>query len=230
MKYQWFLVALIVLGASRDADAKGANGTTTLDARVTAEVERTLPSGLAIASISVPDALRRHVSRHDIVALHWRRPPTKGRSVVQVLVHKRSGRIKKGWARVELVALGNVLVAAVLLEAGSVIKAGDLRVEERPQSDGSELQFAPSYLFGSRVVVARRIGETLHAHDVSMPMPIARGTDVRVIVRRGGVIVSTRGVLESKSRVGSTTRVRVAGRVLAGRLTRADLVELGASR
>ncbi len=222
------MVALIVLGTAPNVDAKGAKGMS-LDARVTAEVERTLPSGLAIASVSVPDALSRRASHRDVVALRWRRPPAKGRVVVQVLVHKRNGRIKKGWARVELVALGNVLVAAVELEAGAIIEAGDLRVEERPQSDG-ELQVAPSYLFGSRVVVARRMGDTVRTDDVSMPMPVARGTDVRVIVRRGGAIVATRGILESKSRVGTSARVRVAGRVLSGRLTRSDLVELGEIR
>ncbi len=201
-----------------------------LDAQVMAEVKRTLPTGLAVASISVPDTLRRRGSSKDIVALQWRQTPRKGRSIVQVLVHKRSGRIKKGWARIELVELGKVVVAAVDLEAGSIIEAGHLRVEERPRTEATLLQVEPSYLLGSRVVSAMNAGEALLDSDVSMPMPIARGTEVRVIVRRGGAVVATSGVLETKTMVGSPTRVRVAGKLLSGKLTRSDLVELGGLR
>ncbi len=201
-----------------------------VDKLVEAEVQRTLPKGLAIASLSVPATLARHGGKHDVVALRWRQPPRKGRSIVQVLVHKRSGRIKKGWARIELVELGTVVVAAVDLEAGELIEAGDLRVEERPQTEPAALQVEPTYLLGSRVVLARHAGEALRESDVSMPMPIARGTEVRVQVRRGGVVVATSGVLETKTMVGRPARVRVAGKLLAGKLTRSDLVELGGLR
>jgi flagella basal body P-ring formation protein FlgA len=142
-------------------------------------------------------------------------------------VHKRSGRIKKGWARIELVEFGKVVVAAVDLEAGEIIEAGHLRVEERPRTEANVVQVEPTYLLGSRVVLARQAGEALRDSDVSMPMPIARGTEVRVIVRRGGVVVATSGVLETKSMVGSPARVRVSGKLLSGKLMSSDLVELG---
>lgn len=201
-----------------------------MDELVEREVRRTLPKGLAIASVSVPATLRRHGAKNDVVALRWRQTPRKGRSIVQVLVHKRSGRIKKGWARVELVELGTIVVAAVDLEAGSIIEAGDLRVEERPRTEPTMLQVEPTYLLGSRVVLPRRAGEPLRESDVSMPMPIARGTEVRVVVRRGSVVVATTGVLETKAMVGTAARVRVSGKILAGKLTRSDLVELGGLR
>ncbi|MCP4448129.1 MAG: flagella basal body P-ring formation protein FlgA [Myxococcales bacterium] len=225
------LAVLLALGwtlASAQAEGKSRKSKSRdLNAQIAAEVEQILPGGLALASVTVPKTLLRHGAKNDVVALRWRKPPTHGRAIVQVLVHKRSGRIKKGWARIELVRLGDVVVAAVDLEAGALIEAGNLRVEERPYSDDRELQVEPAYLLGSRVVFARKAGEALRASDVSMPMPIARGTSVRVIVRRGGAVVATSGVLETKSMVGTATRVRVAGRLLAGKLTQADLVELG---
>ena len=227
------LALVLALGctfAVSEAHAKSrvrASPAVTLDDQVMTEVKRTLPSGLAVASISVPETLRRRATNKDIVALRWRQPPKKGRAIVQVLVHKRSGRIKKGWARIELVEFGKVVVAAVDLEAGEIIEAGHLRVEERPRTEANVVQVEPTYLLGSRVVLARQAGEALRDSDVSMPMPIARGTEVRVIVRRGGVVVATSGVLETKSMVGSPARVRVSGKLLSGKLMSSDLVELG---
>ncbi len=236
---RWVLAMALVLGASNAPDAEARSGrkakqraakAPSVDALVEAEVERTLPKGLAVANISVPASLARHRGKHDVIALRWRQTPRKGRSIVQVLVHKRNGRAKKGWARVELVELGTVVVAAVDLEAGSLIEAGDLRVEERPQTEPTILQVEPTYLLGSRVVRARQAGEPVRKEDVSMPLPIARGTEVRVQVRRGGVVVATSGVLENKAMVGTHTRVRVSGKLVSGKLTRPDLVELGGIR
>ncbi len=230
-----FFTVLFVLGVATVSPANAKSRSkqdtaTSLDRQVMAEVKRMLPEGLAVASVSVPDTLQRRRSSKDVVSLRWRQPPRKGRTIVQVLVHKHSGRIKKGWARIELVELGKVVVAAVDLEAGTTIEAGQLRVEERARTEASLLQVEPTYLLGARVVLARRAGEALRDSDVSMPMPIARGTEVRVVVRRGGAVVATSGVLETKAMVGSPARVRVSGKLLAGKLTRSDLVELGGIR
>lgn len=238
-------VGLLAPASMVSADAGGAKGRkaqsaeTRSDKRVSRrralhtqvmqEVERSLPKGLRVASLQLPSSLERQATRRDVVALRWRRPPGPGRAVVQVILHKRSGRIKKGWARINIVRFEGVLVASVDLEAGAIVQAGQLELVERALDKGHELQFEPAYLVGSRVVMSVKAGEPILASDISMPIPIARGTPVRIMIRRGGVVVTSSGVLETKTNVGAETRVRVAGKLIAGKLVRSDLVEMAGS-
>ena len=140
------------------------------------------------------------------------------------------GKVKKGWARVELVEVAKILVAARDIEVGTILSREHLVVQRRPREDQGWLSAAPTFLLGSRVVIRREQGDPLHKSDVVMPMPIARGTEVQVVVRRGGVVASTVGILEAKTLVGDSTRVRVAGRLLGGRLVQSDRVELGETK
>ncbi len=187
-------------------------------AQVKQEIARTIPTGLALVSLSLPSSLERRASSRDTISLHWRKRPSAGRVVVQVLVHKPSGRTKKGWARVELAPLGRVLVAATNLPAGTILARRHFRVEERVLETGKELSVDPEYVIGSKVVYAIAASASLKSSDVVMPMPVSRGTPVRVEVRRGGVTVSAAGVLETTTKVGMPTRVRVSGRMMSGRL------------
>lgn len=211
----------IGIGAG-DVNAKRASKRNTkvelASTQVKEEVARTLPSGLALVSLTLPSSLERSASKHDTISLHWRRLPKVGRSVVQVLVHKKNGRTKKGWARVELAAVGRVLVAIGDVPAGTILGAQHFRIEQRAMPTGNEVVLAPDYVIGSRVVSPLKSGVSLLSSDLAMPLPILRGTPVRVEVRRGGVVVSTSGVLETSTKVGRPTRVRAAGRVMHGQL------------
>jgi len=186
--------------------------------QVKQEIARTIPAGLALVSLSLPSSLERRASSRDTISLHWRKRPSAGRAVVQVLVHKPNGRTKTGWARVELAPLGRVLVAAMNLPAGTILARRHFRVEERVLETGKELSVEPEYVIGSKVVYAIAASVTLKSSAVVMPMPVSRGTPVRVEVRRGGVVVSAAGVLETTTKVGMPTRVRVSGRMMSGRL------------
>lgn len=220
------------LSAPMVADARparhqvAAKAALQLDAMVREEVKRTLPQGLSITALSLPRSLQRHASKSDIVSLAWRSPPEAGRAVVQVLLHKKGNRVKRGWARIELARIESVLVAAVDLGAGAILRASDLRLEQRPRS-ANDLVFKPTYLVGSRIVTSVKAGEAIQKDQVTMPTPVPRGTSVEVVVRRGRVSVGTSGILEAKTMVGANARVRVAGKILRGRLVRSDLVELG---
>lgn len=204
--------------AKRTRSPKKAVRSELVHTQVKQEIARAIPAGLALVSLSLPSSLERRASSRDTISLHWRKRPSAGRAVVQVLVHKPSGRTKKGWARVQLAPLGRVLVAATNLPAGTILARRHFRVEERVLETGKELSVEPEYVIGSKVVYAIAASVALKSSDVVMPMPVSRGTPVRVEVRRGGVVVSAAGVLEKTTKVGMPTRVRVSGRMMSGRL------------
>ncbi len=233
------LLAACTLGLclpSSNAEAKGKKHSAQrlkrsegFEAKVHAEVLRELPKGLKIVSMSLPASLQKHSQEKDVVSLHWRSTPKAGRAVIQVLVHKKNGRLKKGWARVQLAQMETLVVANRNLVAGIVLGPGALRLEERLRLRPDEISQDLRFLVGSRVLKDIPSGHSLHSNEISRPVPISRGTPVRVEVHQGGVIASTTGVLSAKTLVGSIARVRVAGRLINGVLVRADTVVLHSS-
>src|SRR6185503_10746688 len=108
-------------------------------------------------------------------------PPRAGWVSVQILVGSR-----KAYARVHLAKVRSVVVARRPLLKGARVSAADVALESRGVADGDGLAALP---VGAKIIHDVPAGELVRDADVARPAPLARGAQVTVIVRRGGVSV-----------------------------------------
>jgi flagella basal body P-ring formation protein FlgA len=200
-------VAIVIL-----VFAANASAATVTEKAAQARVEASLPADLAVVKLELPRALARATGD---VSVTWPSPPRLGWVSIQILVGSR-----KGYARVQLQKVRQVVVARRPLLKGGRIGAADLAVEPRGVAEGDGLETPPSALVGSEITRDVPAGELVRDADVARPAPLARGARVTVLVRRGNVTVSTSGQLERAARPGDETQVRLlaASRLLSGRL------------
>ncbi len=125
---------------------------------------------------------------------------------------------------------GAVLVASRELGAGTVVKDGDLAVEER------ELSLVPSESFdrpenAAGLVIARRVpaGHAVTSFDVRRRPVVLRGQEVRLRINQGGLTVVATGRALKDGAPGERVEVIHSGsrRPVEGRVVEAGLVELG---
>jgi flagella basal body P-ring formation protein FlgA len=208
--------ALAALALVRAAWATPPDAAQGLEAEVAALVTQALPAQLALTDVSAPASLAK---RRGPVQVAWKSAPRAGR--VSVLVTVGQGpTAARGWVSLELAEVRRVLVARRALAAGARLAAGDVRLELRPVEAGAALELDPAAVAGARLAADVPAGAPLPAASVTLLPPLARGTALRVVVRRGQVSVTTSGVLERAARVGERAGARVAPseRVLEGRL------------
>jgi len=190
------------------------------------ELKQSLPQDLQLLSLKCPKRLHRYLGRTKQITLHWRRAPHAGNAIVQIRVYGRRG-VHKGWARLELQRVGDVLVAQKKLKAGSRIQEGDLQLVRRGFREGLALRDLPPSLLGAKIMHDRKANETLEAHDVLRKPPLPRGHPVQVIVQRGAIRIATPGVLETSVRVGERARARIGGKLLHGTLLSTTRFQVG---
>ena len=212
--------ALIVgLGAGAAGAPAGAGE---LGGIVAERARAALPADLELVLVSLPSALEGIDAEPGEVTLRWPRSPKAGRFTVPVAVRASAHRTgeRKGWATLVVARRVQVLVAARALAAGASIGDDDVRLDWRAVADGGGWRFAPSALVGASILTAVPAGAILDAAQVAAPAPLARGTEVAVVVSHGRVAVSTSGTLERAARLGEAANVRLASgrRVLSGHL------------
>jgi flagellar basal body P-ring formation protein FlgA len=218
------LALALVLGVPAAGRAERPSvPTTSAVAEVRALVEAGLPADLAIVSIDAP----KDLDSRDI-EVRWKGAPKVGRTRVLVLTGPEKAR-RSRWVVVELARKVRVTVATRALPVGAVLKDADLTVDDRPAKDA--LQLDPAALVGVRLRRPLAAGAALTESDVELGPPLARGTEVDVVIRSGAMAISARGRLESAARVGDTVRVRVEAtrRILSGRLTGAGVVTVSST-
>ncbi len=78
----------------------------------------------------------------------------------------------------------------------------------------------PATLVGASVTGSIAAGAPIAARDVSLPPPLARGTQIMVDVRRGAVHIRGTGTLELAARPGEPASARLAATkiIVHGRL------------
>ncbi|MCB9562641.1 MAG: flagellar basal body P-ring formation protein FlgA [Kofleriaceae bacterium] len=212
----WAVVAAVAaaLAAAPTADAgKRRHRVVDRSAELRAAIAAGVPATLGVVDVEAPAAVRQ--ARGEIV-VRW--PRAARARWLSVEVDVGAGRAATtGWVQVELGTLRAVVVATRDLAAGERLDAADVAIEARPV-DG--LQVVPAALAGRKVLTAVRRGEPVTADAVELPPPVARGTEVDVVVERGGVTIAARGTLEADARVGAEVAVRVTAtrRVLRSRL------------
>jgi flagella basal body P-ring formation protein FlgA len=199
-------LALVVLLFAAPAFASTAT-----EKAAQARVEASLPADLAVVALELPRALAQ--AKGDVVVT-WTSAPRLGWVSVQIEVGS-----KKGYARVRLERVRQVVVARRPLLKGSRVTAADVGIEPRGVKEGEGIEAPIAAVVGSEITRDVPAGELVRNGDIARPAPLARGTKITVLVRSGGVTVSTGGLLERAARPGEDTQVRLnGGRLLAGRV------------
>jgi flagella basal body P-ring formation protein FlgA len=210
------IVIALVLALAAVAGATPPGQATGVAAEVAAQVAAALPAELVLTDVSVPASLAR---KHGTVAVAFKGALKPGRASVQVTVSE-GGQATRGWVVLEIKSLVPVLVARRALAVDDVLAAGDVSVEPRPVASGEALELLPAAVAGGKLTAAVAAGEVVPAKALALPPPVARGAQVRVLVRRGAVTVATTGVLERSARPGERAGVRVepSHKLIDGRL------------
>ncbi len=218
MKAALIVVAVVAtLAASPPAHATPVDAARGMEAEVAAQVAAGVPAGLAIVDVSVPARLA--ATRGDVV-IALRGGLRAGRTSVQVTVSVRGKQVKSGWATIQLESLRPVLVARRSLQSGDALEGGAVALEQRPVDAAHACDLPVSALAGARVRAAVDAGDLVACSAIERAAPVARGSVVRVLVRRGKVQVAAAGTLESSARPGELAQARLEGsqRLVRGRL------------
>jgi flagella basal body P-ring formation protein FlgA len=217
-------LVIMALSCARVAHATPVDAARGLEAEVAAQVAAGVPAGLAIVDVSVPASL---ASARGEVAVELRGGLRAGRVSLKVTISRR-GKVKNGWASVQLEALRPVLVARRPLAAGDALDARALTVEQRPVPAASACDLPVTALSGAHVRTSVAAGEVVACGSIERAAPVARGASVRVLVRRGAVTVSAPGTLEASARPGELAQARLEGsqRLVRGRLADAGTLRL----
>ncbi len=205
------LLLILLLSVSTVARAAAAPD---MAEAVRARVESTLPVGLGVVTIALPVGAPVNAGN---VAVRWVVPPRSG--IVPLFVSWRSNHNNAhGMGQATLAPLRRVLIVSRAMAKGETLGDGDVLATERASESGLQLSVDPR---GRTMAHELAAGEPLRATDLMAPAKIARGTQVRVLIRRGGVTIATEGALERPSAVGERTTARVASvpRPITGRLT-----------
>ena len=230
MKYSIVFAVAVFLGAGTSAAERTA-ASPTVESLVLQRAHAAVTGDLRVVGVVVPGYLAK-VKHPRALSVRWRTAPRVGNMTVQVVVDTRRGE-RRGWVRLTIRARAKIAVARHDLPQGHVVARDDLEVVHRAV-DGVPPP-PPLALIGAKVTKAVAKQAVIRASDVQMPAPVARGTDVAVVVRRGRLEIRTRGVLQTASLPGRVVRIRLAssGKVAAARLvdrTTAVLVRVGGKR
>ncbi len=123
-----------------------------------------------------------------------------------------------------------VLVASRFLVKGTVLGAADLQAERRELSALSGgYETVPERLIGKQLRRALTTGTVIAPQAVKAVPLIKQGETVTLVIRQGGMEVSSSGVALSDADLGERLRVRneASKRVIEGTVTASHRVEVG---
>lgn len=183
---------------------------------VSEQVKAALPSELLLDDVALPRGFE--VPRGSVVDVVWRKPPAEGNAWVLVSASLDAKVKRRGFVKVQLVAIRRVLVAQRALSKGEIIGDDDLVAEPRVGVKGIGL--AAVALLGAPVLADVEEGAVVTGASIGLPAPVARGTSISVISRFGRVQVAAQGRLETTARPGEAARARIIAthRIVDGQL------------
>ena len=122
------------------------------------------------------------------------------------------------------------MVASRFLTKGTVLAATDLRAERRDLSIlTSGYETRPENLIGKRSRRALAAGIVISPQAVKTVPPIKEGETVTLVIRQGGMEITSSGVALSDAELGQRVRVRneTSKRVVEGTAAADHRVEVG---
>ena len=211
--------ALLLVATPASAGGKGGkknNKEAAVVSVVHAQVAAALPVDLLIDAVNLPRGF--DVPEGAVVEVQWRKPPAEGNAWVLVTATKDAKVVRRGFARVELVGIRQVLVVQRALSKGEVVTEDDLMLEPRVGATGVDL--APQALLGAPVLADLAEGDVVTGAGIGLPAPVARGTSIKVISTSGAVSVTAQARLETTARPGerATARLTLNRTVVHGQL------------
>jgi flagella basal body P-ring formation protein FlgA len=187
---------------------------------IRARVELSLPAGLGVADVHLPAQLAHVDVDPQTVAIEVPRDLRAGRPSIKVTTHGRAA-----WVPVLIAPVVDVAIARSTMVAGHTITAGDIAIERRAIGDGAPASRA----IGATLIRDLDAGSAIGEHDMVVAAPLARGTEVTVDVRRGGLRIRGTGVLEVAARIGepATVRLEATKTLLHGTLVAPSTLVIG---
>jgi flagella basal body P-ring formation protein FlgA len=171
-----------------------------------------LPAELAITAVHLPRSLAGLDLDGTTVDVDFPAAARPGRASVKVRL--RAPRARTVFVPVTIGRVLDVAIALHDLAPGEVITAADVRWERRAADPTTA-----SAPVGQQVTAVISAGDVLDDARLTAPPPMARGTEVHVVVRRGVVTIHARGKLEQAARLGAPARVRLGtGTFVSGTL------------
>ncbi len=195
MKTLVLLASLALLAATAAADP--------IDAIVRARLAPVIPVGFGIAKVHVPKVLAELDVTPAQVTVEVPGELKLGRRSVEVTVRGK----RTIYIPVTVGRLIEVAVATRALVEGDVLTAADLSIEQRAVEVTNPAPAAS--LVGATVTRALGEGTAIQRDGVVLAPPLARGTQVAIEMRRGGVRIRGTAILEASARPGQSAVVRV---------------------
>ncbi len=134
------------------------------------------------------------------------------------------------YQRINVRIFDRVMVASRFLTKGTVLAATDLRAERRDLSIlTSGYETRPENLIGKRLRRALAAGIVISPQAVKTVPPIKEGETVTLVIRQGGMEITSSGVALSDAELGQRVRVRneTSKRVVEGTAAADHRVEVG---
>jgi flagella basal body P-ring formation protein FlgA len=172
-----------------------------LDTIVRDRVGAELPSNLGVAKVYAPAGYDAVDAKS--VAVEVPRELRTGRASMKVTIKR-----KTLWVPVAIAPVSEVAIVRTALPAGSTIRANDIAIERRAIE--SSAPASPTSVVGSTTTRELAIGDAISSKDITLPRPLARGTQVQIQIRRGAVQVRGTGILELAARPGDAATARLA--------------------
>jgi len=174
-----------------------------IDAIVRARLQPVVPAGLGIAKVHVPAMLASLDVAPASVTVEVPGELRLGRPSIKVTVKgKRTIYVPVTVGKMTEVAIVNRAVAD-----GEVLTAADVTIEERATDIKAPAPAAS--IVGATMTRALAEGTPIQRDDVLLAPPLARGTQVSIIMQRGSVRVRGTAILEASARPGQEAVVRV---------------------
>ncbi|MFZ1830902.1 MAG: flagellar basal body P-ring formation chaperone FlgA [Candidatus Competibacteraceae bacterium] len=134
------------------------------------------------------------------------------------------------YQRATIYVYDQVLVAQHFLRRGAILSPADLRAERRELSalpGGYETDSAQ--IIGKQLRQALMAGMVISPRDVKMPPAVRQGEVITLVVRQGGMEVTSSGVALSDASIGERVRARneASQRVVEGIVIHQRRVEVG---
>ena len=134
------------------------------------------------------------------------------------------------YQRANVRVFDQVLVAGRFLSKGTLLSAADLRSERRELSAlASGFETAPEALIGKQLRQALNAGAVIPPQIVKTPPAIRLGETVTLIIRQGGMEITSAGTALSDAGLGERLRVRnqTSKRIVEGTAIGNHRVEVG---
>lgn len=236
---QTLLAAALVLSMALPLPAEGQGAPRFLDAGdVAAEVRRfvaaqlgTGPDRAEVRSVQLQG--QRVLLPPGRVSLEAELPPQGrllGRTPLMVVVRNEAGaEVRRLWVTAEIAVYAAVPVARVPLGANQVVDASFFEMRRKDLASlPPDALTRMEDLEGARLRRALAPGEAVRAAEVELPYLVRQGSLVRIVARRGGLMMTAVGKALDSGRKGEAIRILNvdSNKMVQGRVVEKAAVEV----